>query len=57
MVAKKPLKKNKTRIKSVLDTLKETTSLLQGSKNKIIVKVSVAAATIIAAINLLVELI
>ena len=57
MVAKKPLKKNKTRIKSVLDTLKETTILLQGSKSKVVVKVSVAAATIIAAINLLVELI
>ena len=57
MKAKKPTKEQKTRVKSVLDTLKETTSLLQGSKNKIIVKVSVAAATIIAAINLLVELI
>ena len=57
MKAKKPTKEQKTRVKSVLDTLKETTILLQGSKNKIIVKVSVAAATIIAAINLLVELI
>ena len=57
MKAKKPTKEQKNRVKSVLDTLKETTSLLQGSKNKIIVKVSVAAATIIAAINLLVELI
>ena len=57
MVAKKPIKKNKTRIKTVLATLKETTILLQGSKNKVIVKVSVVAATIIAAINLLVELI
>ena len=57
MKTNKPIKENKTRIKAVLASLKETTSLLQGSKNKIIVKVSVAAATIIAAINLLVELI
>ena len=57
MVAKKPIKKNKTRIKAVLDTLKETTILLQGSKNKIIVKVSVVAASLIAGINLLIELI
>lgn len=57
MKAKKPIKENKTRIKAVLATLKETTTLLQGSKSKVVVKVSVAAATIIAAINLLVELI
>lgn len=57
MVAKKPIKENKTRIKAVLDTLKETTILLQGSKNKIIVKVSVVAASLIAGINLLIELI
>ena len=57
MVAKKPIKKNKTRIKTVLATLKESTILLQGSKNKVIVKVSVVAATIIAGINLLIELI
>ena len=56
MVAKKPIKKNKTRIKTVLATLKESTILLQGSKNKVIVKVSVVAASIIAAINLLIEL-
>ena len=56
MVAKKPIKKNKTRIKAVLATLKESTILLQGSKNKIIVKVSVVAATIIAGVNLLIEL-
>ena len=57
MVAKKPIKKNKTRIQAVLATLKESTILLQGSKSKVVVKVSVAAGTIIAAISLLVELI
>ena len=57
MEAKKPLKKNKARIKTVLDTLKETTILLQGSKSKVVVKVSVVAASIIAALNLLIELI
>ena len=56
MVAKKPIKKNKTRIKTVLATMKESTILLQGSKNKIIVKVSVVAASLIAGINLLIEL-
>ena len=57
MEAKRPIKENKTRIKTVLDTLKESTILLQGSKSKVVVKVSVAAGTIIAAISLLVELI
>ena len=38
MVAKKLTKQKKVRIKAVLSTLKETTILLQGSKNKIIVK-------------------
>ena len=57
MKAKKPIKENKTRIKAVLDTLKECTILLQGSKSKVVVKVSVVAGTIIAAISLLVELI
>ena len=57
MVAKKPIKKNKTRIKTVLATLKECTILLQGSKSKVVVKVSVVAGTIVAAISLLVELI
>lgn len=57
MKAKHTIKENKTRIKSVLDTLKETTILLQGSKNKIIIKVSVVAASLIAGINLLIELI
>ena len=57
MVAKKPIKKNKTRIKAVLATLKESTILLQGSKNKVVIKVSVVAGTIVAAISLLVELI
>ena len=56
MVAKKPIKENKTRIKTVLNTLKESTILLQGSKNKVVVKVSVVVATIIAGINLLIEL-
>ena len=56
MVAKKPIKENKARIKTVLATMKECTILLQGSKNKIIVKVSVVAATIIAGVNLLIEL-
>ena len=56
MVAKKPIKKNKTRIKTVLATLKECTILLQGSKNKVVIKVSVIAASIIAALNLLIEL-
>ena len=57
MVAKKLTKEKKTRIKTVLATLKQTTILLQGSKSKVVVKVSVAAGTIIAAISLLVELI
>ena len=57
MVAKKSIKKNKTRIKTVLATLKETTILLQGSKSKVVVKVSAVAASIIGAISLLVELI
>ena len=57
MKARKPIKENKTRIKAVLATLKETTILLQGSKNKIIVKVSVVTASIVAGINLLIELI
>ena len=57
MKAKKPTKEKKARIKAVLATLKETTILLQGSKNKIIVKVSIVATTIIAGINLLIELI
>ena len=57
MKAKKPIKENKTRIKAVLASLKETTILLQGSKYKIIVKVSIVATTIIAGINLLIELI
>ena len=57
MEAKRPIKENKTRIKTVLDTLKESTILLQGSKSKVVVKVSVAAGTIIAAVSLLVELI
>lgn len=52
MKAKKPIKENKTRIKAVLASLKETTILLQGSKNIIIVKVSIVATTIIAGINL-----
>ena len=56
MVRKKPIKENKTRIKDVLATMKESTILLQGSKNKTIVKVSVVAATIIAGVNLLIEL-
>ena len=57
MKTKKPLKENKTRIKAVLDTLKESTILLQGSKSKIVVKVSVVAASLIAGINLLIDLI
>ena len=56
MVAKKPIKENKARIKTVLATMKECTILLQGSKSKVVVKVSVVAASIIAAINLLIEL-
>ena len=57
MVAKKPIKKNKIRIQAVLATMKESTILLQGSKSKVVVKVSVVAASIIAALNLLIELI
>lgn len=57
MKANKPTKEDKSRIKSVLASLKETTILLQGSKNKIIIKVSIVATTIIAGINLLIELI
>ena len=57
MKEKRPIKENKTRIQSVLATLKECTILLQGSKSKVVVKVSVVVATIIAGINLLIELI
>ena len=57
MVAKKPIKKNKTRIKTVLATLKECTILLQGSKNKVVIKVSAIIASVVAGINLLIELI
>ena len=57
MAKKKLTKENKTRIKTVLATLKESTILLQGSKSKVVVKISVAAASVIAAINLLIELI
>ena len=57
MVAKKPIKENKTRIKTVLATLKECTILLQGSKNKVVIKVSVVLASVVAGINLLIELI
>lgn len=56
MVRKKPIKENKTRIKAVLATMKESTILLQSSKSKVVVKVSVVAASVIAAINLLIEL-
>ena len=57
MKEKRPIKENKTRIQAVLATLKESTILLQGSKNKVVIKVSVVAGTIVAAISLLVELI
>ena len=57
MKAKKPTKEEKARIKAVLASLKETTILLQGSKNRIIVKVSVVATSLIAGITLLIELI
>ena len=57
MVAHKPTKKKKERIKTVLATLKETTILLQGSKNKVVIKVSVVLASVVAGINLLIELI
>jgi hypothetical protein len=56
MKAKKPIKENKTRIKAVLATMKESTILLQGSKSKVVIKVSVVAASVIAALNLLIEL-
>ena len=55
MKAKKPIKENKTRIQAVLATLKETTILLQGSKNKVVIKVSVVLASVVAGINLLIE--
>ena len=57
MVAKKPTKQKKARMKAVLSSLKETTILLQGSKNKVVIKVSVVLASIVAGINLLIELI
>ena len=57
MTRKKPIKENKTRIKTILATMKECTILLQGSKSKVVVKISVVAASVIAAINLLIELI
>lgn len=57
MVAKKLTKEKKTRMKAVLASLKETTILLQGSKNKVVIKVSVVLASIVAGINLLIELI
>ena len=57
MVAKKPTKEQKTRIKTVLASLKETTILLQGSKNTVVIKVSVVLASVVAGINLLIDLI
>ena len=57
MVAKKLTKEKKTRIKTVLATLKQTTILLQGSKNKVVIKVSVLLASVVAGINLIIELI
>ena len=57
MTRKKPIKENKTRIKDVLATLKETTILLQGSKNTVVIKVSVVLASVVAGINLLIDLI
>lgn len=57
MVAKKPTKQKKARMKAVLSSLKETTILLQGSKNKVVIKVSVVLASIVAGINLLIDLI
>lgn len=57
MAKKKPIKENKTRIKAVLATMKESTILLQGSKNKIVVKVSIVLASVVAGVNLLIELI
>lgn len=57
MAKKKPIKENKARIKSVLATLKESTILLQSSKNKVVIKVSVVLASVIAGINLLIDLI
>ena len=57
MVAKKLTKEKKTRIKTVLATLKQTTILLQSSKSKVVVKVSVVLASVVAGINLIIELI
>lgn len=57
MVLKKPTKEKKARIKDVLNTLKESTILLQGSKNKVVIKVSVVLASVVAGINLLIDLI
>ena len=57
MVAKKLTKKKKARMKTVLASLKETTILLQGSKNKVVIKVSVVLASVVAGINLLIDLI
>ena len=57
MKANKPTKEQKTRIKTVLASLKETTILLQGSKNKVVIKVSVVLASVVAGINLLIDLI
>lgn len=57
MVSNKPTKEKKGRIKAVLSTLKETTILLQGSKNKVVIKVSVVLASVVAGINLLIDLI
>ena len=57
MKKKHPVKENKTRIKAVLDTLKECTILLQGSKHKVVIKVSVVLASVVAGINLLIDLI
>lgn len=57
MTTKRPIKENKARIKSVLATLKESTILLQSSKNKVVIKVSVVLASVIAGINLLIDLI
>lgn len=56
MSDKKPTTKKKARIKTVVDTMKESTILLQQSKSKIVVKVSVVLASILGAIGFIIEI-
>lgn len=53
----KPKTTKKARIKTVVDTMKESTTLLQQSKSRIVVKVSVVVASLLGAISFIIEII